>query len=52
MLAIPEFIKSVKILLKHLQYLNPEDETFYEIPSETKIKVDRFSYLPKASDSE
>ena len=51
MRAIPEFIKSVNILLNHLHSLNPEDDTLYEAPSETKMKVDRFAYLPRATDS-
>jgi hypothetical protein len=50
--AINEFIKSVNILLNYLSLTLGYDISNFEIPSEEKVKVERFSYMCLPADSE
>jgi hypothetical protein len=39
-------------MLNYLGKINPDDTCVYEIPTEDKVKVDRFAYLPNHSNTE
>ena len=50
--ALPEYFHSIKILVNRIKEMNPEDCTQYELPHMGMIKVNRFPFLPKPTDSE
>lgn len=50
--AIEEFIRAVQILVNNITNLNPNSGVVYEVPTEEKVKVDRFAYLPGPADCE
>jgi hypothetical protein len=39
-------------MVNHLLKISQEDPSGYEVPTEEKVKVDRFAYLPNNANSE
>lgn len=50
--AINEFLKAVNVLLSKLSLTYGYDISNFDIPTEQKTKVDRFSYMCHPNDSE
>jgi hypothetical protein len=51
-LAIDEYIEAINILIKYLKEEEHYNVSGFEIPTQNKIRVDRFAYLSAPKDSE